>query len=134
VAALWVFDVDGTIIDSLSGTSLRPGVTDLLIDLRTSGCRIVLWSAGGADYARERAEDHGVAELVDGFYDKDERDGDGRYIPGFVEAGARVTFVDDRPEDLPVGATVVAVSPYISADPFDRAIERLRTRTGMAAD
>src|SRR5581483_7077971 len=34
-AAVWVFDVDGCIVDSLTGTSLRPGARELLEHLRT---------------------------------------------------------------------------------------------------
>ena len=49
--AVWVLDVDGTIVDSLTGTSLRPGSAELLASLREVGVRTILWSAGGADYA-----------------------------------------------------------------------------------
>ena len=28
-------------------------------------------------------------------------------------------FVDDRPEDMPVGAAVIAVSPYLAHNPHD---------------
>jgi long-chain acyl-CoA synthetase len=128
---VWAFDVDGTIIDSLSGTSLRPGVQQLLVDLRATGCRILLWSAGGAAYARQRAEQHGIADLIDGCFDKDGRDAAGRYVAGFVAAGDEVTFVDDRPEDLPVDASVEVVSPYITGDRFDGAVARLRDRVGL---
>jgi phosphoserine phosphatase len=121
---VWVFDVDGTILDSLTGTSLRPGTEDLLVRLRSGGCRVLLWSAGGAEYARSRAAQQGVEGLFDGFFDKDERDRDGRYIPGFLASPLAATFVDDRPEDLPVGARVVPVSPYLVDDPFDQGLAR----------
>lgn len=119
----WVFDVDGTVIDSLTGTSLRPHVPELLAHLRDRGCRTILWSAGGAAYAAERAAQHGVAELVDAFHDKDGRDDQGRYtVHRFLPELTGSVFVDDRPEDMPVGADVVAVSPYLSPDPHDRGL------------
>jgi long-chain acyl-CoA synthetase len=95
-----------------------------LVRLRAEGCRIFLWSAGGADYARRRATDHGVDGYFDGFYEKDERDSDGRYVPAFLRDPLDATFVDDRPEDMPIGSTVMSVSPYLVDDPFDEGFRR----------
>jgi phosphoglycolate phosphatase-like HAD superfamily hydrolase len=122
---VWVFDVDGTLVDSLTGTALRPGAEALLQLLRDRGHGLLLWSAGGADYARRRAEAHGLARHFDGFHGKDVRGPDGRYVPGFLDGERRPVFVDDRPEDMPAGAEVVAVSPYLSANPHDRVLERV---------
>lgn len=122
---MWAFDVDGTVIDSLTGTSLRPGTRELLGALRGSGHRVVWWSAGGADHARQRAEHVGVVDLVDAFHGKDERGADGRYVADhLVENGGVVVFVDDRPEDLPLGARFVAVSPYLGHNLLDRGLAR----------
>jgi phosphoglycolate phosphatase-like HAD superfamily hydrolase len=119
-----VFDVDGCLVDSLSGTSLRPGTAALLEALRTRGVRTVLWSAGGADYARDRVAARGVAELFDDFADKDGRDSAGRYLTDhFLGDLTSVVFVDDRPEDMPLGAEVLAVAPYLSDNPHDRGLE-----------
>lgn len=116
----WVFDVDGTVVDSLTGTSLRPHTVELLTHLRAGGCRTVLWSAGGAGYAAERADQHGVAHLVDAFHDKEGRDAAGRYVVHrFLGGLDGVVFVDDRPEDMPAGAEVVSVSPYLAPNPHD---------------
>ena len=123
-ARTWVFDVDGTLIDALSGTSLRPGAEALLERLRSSGCRLLLWSAGGGEYAERRAAAHGIDGYFEGFFDKDNRDSDGRYVPTFLTAPLDATFVDDQPVDMPVGATVVAVSPYLRHDPHDRGLAR----------
>jgi phosphoglycolate phosphatase-like HAD superfamily hydrolase len=121
--AVWVFDVDGCLIDSLTGSSVRPGTHQLLEDLREQGCEVLLWSAGGADYARERAEEHGFDHLVDAFHDKDGRDEAGRYTTtAFTEDLAGVVFVDDRPEDMPVGADIIAVFPYLVTNPHDRGL------------
>jgi hypothetical protein len=129
---VWVFDVDGCLVDSLSGCSLRPGAPELLTHLRARGCTILLWSAGGADYAALRMRPHGMDVLVHGFHDKDVRDADGRYIPSFLAHPLGAVFVDDRPEDMPVGAEVVAVSPYLSDAPWDRGLAPVAARAGFA--
>jgi hypothetical protein len=98
--------------------------------LRAAGCRTLLWSAGGAEYSEARARAHDLDHLFDGFHGKDDRGGDGRYLAPFLDGTGDVTFVDDRPEDLPVGASVVAVNPYIAADPHDSAWER----AGLASE
>ena len=118
----WVFDVDGCLIDSLSGSSLRPGAADLLVLLRARGCRVLLWSAGGAGYAAERATEHGLEGSVDGFHSKTRQDPSGPYdVDGLSPTSSTLTFVDDRPEDLAADADVIAVSPYLSHNPHDRA-------------
>lgn len=128
----WVFDVDGTVIDSQTGSSLRPQVRALLAHLHQRSCAVVLWSAGGADYARQRAEQHGLASLVDAFHDKDGRDECGRYVVHrFLDGLAGAVFVDDRPEDMPDDADVVPVSPYIAQDPHDRGLRPALERAGL---
>jgi long-chain acyl-CoA synthetase len=128
----WVFDVDGCLVDSLTGTSLRPGARDLLEHLGGSGSRIILWSAGGGDYARKRAQQFGVDDLVSGYFGKDDRDGDGFYWTGHLPVRRhRCVFVDDRPEDLAAELTVLPVSPYLSDDPYDRGLEQVALRAGL---
>ena len=131
-ADCWVFDVDGCLVDSLTGTSLRPGARDLLEHLGGSGCRIILWSAGGDDYARHRAEQFAVDDLVSGYFGKEDRDGEGCYWMGQLPVRRhRCVFVDDRPEDLAHQLEVVAVSPYLSDDPHDRGLEAVARRAGL---
>jgi hypothetical protein len=129
---LWVFDVDGCIVDSLTGTSVRPGTAELLEHLCAEGHRVLLWSAGGADYAAARAAEAGVAHLVHGCHAKDRRDHAGRYVPAFVDVLDGVVFVDDRPEDMPLTADVVAVSPYLAPNPHDRGFAEAARRAGLA--
>jgi phosphoglycolate phosphatase-like HAD superfamily hydrolase len=131
-APVWVFDVDGCLIDSLTGSSLRPGSAELLAHLRDAGCSLVLWSAGGAVYALQRAEEHGVAAFFSAFHDKEGRDDAGRYVTErFLATLDAVVFVDDRPEDLPAAADVVAVAPYLVDNPHDRGLAPARRRAGL---
>jgi long-chain acyl-CoA synthetase len=128
----WVFDVDGCLVDSLTGTSLRPGAAALLGGLRERGIAVVLWSAGGGAYARQRAMEQGIADLVDEFHAKEQRDHAGRYMPHqFLAVLGTAVFVDDRPEDMPEGARVVTVSPYLSDDRHDRVLARVAQRAGF---
>lgn len=126
-----MFDVDGCLVDSLTGASLRPDAEDLLAHLRRRGCTVHLWSAGGADYARARATRHGIEHHFAGFHDKARRDHNGRYVPEFLEKTDGAVFVDDRPEDMPVGAEVVGVSPYIAAHPHDRGLHPALARARL---
>ena len=131
-ADCWVFDVDGCLIDSLTGTSLRPGAHDLLEHLARHGRRIVLWSAGGDAYARARAEEFGVDHVVSDYCAKDGRDVDNRYLTARLPLqDSHAVFVDDRPEDLAGDLDVLAVSPYLSDDPHDRGLHHVARRAGL---
>ena len=127
----WVFDVDGCLVDSLTGTSLRPGARALLEHLgRVS--RVILWSAGGGDYARARAEQFGVDGHVSDYFPKEGRDAAGCYLIGHLRwTRGRAVFVDDRPEDLASGLEVLSVSPYLCEDPHDRALLAVAQRAGL---
>ena len=70
--------------------------------------------------------------LVDGYFAKDGRDVDGRYLTAHLPLdGRRAVFVDDRPEDLARDLDVLAVSPYLSDDPYDRGCEHVARRAGL---
>jgi long-chain acyl-CoA synthetase len=126
----WVFDVDGCLVDSLTGTSLRPGARQLLEHLGR-GSRVILWSAGGGAYARSRAAQFALDGHVSGYFPKDGRDEAGRYLTGHLPVDARrAVFVDDRPEDLAGDLEVLAVSPYLSEDPHDHGLEAVAKRAG----
>ncbi len=124
--------MDGCLVDSLTGTSLRPGARAILEHLGAERRRVVLWSAGGDTYARARAEELHVDHLVDGCFTKDGRDADGCYRTSHLGLGGRrAVFVDDRPEDLAPGLDVLAVSPYLANDPYDRGFEDVARRVGL---
>ena len=81
-AAVWAFDVDACLVDSITGTSLRPLARPVLESLRAQGATVVLWSAGGGEYAQRRAVAVGIDDLVHACYDKDGRGADGRWALG----------------------------------------------------
>jgi phosphoglycolate phosphatase-like HAD superfamily hydrolase len=116
----WVFDVDGCLVDALTGSSLRPGAVEVLEHLTASGHRILLWSAGGAGYARDRAVQHGIASFFQDFHGKDERDSDGCYQTGALgDLLDRLVFVDDHTEDIPPRAQRISVGSYLRDNPYD---------------
>jgi hypothetical protein len=116
----WAFDVDGCVLDSMSATSVRPLVLDVLSQLRTSGVPVVVWSAGGADYARRVVTRAGLDHFVQGFYEK-VRGSDGRWLlDEFADHHRPSTCVDDDPEGVPAGIRVLAVPPYIAENPHNR--------------
>lgn len=128
----WVFDVDGCFVDSLTGGSLRPRTIDLFGFLRESGSRLLVWSAGGDSYAWRRLEQHGVGHLVHACFSKEERSPEGFYlVDHVVDDPIPVVFVDDRPEDLRPALDVIAVSPYLAANPHDQGLKRVADRAGM---
>ncbi len=130
----WVFDVDGCLVDSLSGTSLRPGARELLAHLKP-GNRVFLWSAGGHEYRARPRRQFGVDDLVDGYFAKDGRDADGRYLTAQLPLSAdTAVFVDDRPEDLADVLDVVPVSPYLVDDRFDRGLDTVWSAARSVAE
>lgn len=118
----WLFDVDGCLVDSLTGSSLRPLAREILVALAAAGREALMWSAGGAEHARRMAQRHGIAVLVSGCYDKLERGADGRWLLAHLTGCSPAVCVDDRPEEAPSGIDVMAVSPYVAPDPHDRGL------------
>jgi hypothetical protein len=118
---LWIFDVDGCLVDSMSGTSLRPLALQVLGGLHERSTEIVLWSAGGAAYAQRKAQGVGIDVLVSAFEAKSERDEDGYWGTAHVAPlGRAVTFVDDQPHEIHPARHVLGVRPYIGENPHDR--------------
>jgi long-chain acyl-CoA synthetase len=123
---VWAFDVDGCLVDSLTGTSLRPGALEALARLRERGATVLLWSAGGREHAASRAAELGFAHLVDAVYAKERRGSDGRWSTGNLPPEHQPdVFVDDWPDEAPPTARLVAVPPYIAPNPHDRGLAPL---------
>jgi long-chain acyl-CoA synthetase len=123
---VWAFDVDGCLVDSLTGTSLRPGAVEVLSRIRATGAIVLLWSAGGREHATSRARELGFAYLIDAVYAKEIRGPDGRWSTANLPSGHQPdAFVDDWPDEAPVTGRLVAVTPYIAPNPHDRGLAPL---------
>lgn len=133
----WVFDVDATLVDGMSATSMRPGAHDLLTTLRSWGRRIVVWSAGGKEYAERRLTHVGLIDFVDSVHDKGDRGTDRCYDPDIVvdpSATSGAIFVDDQPGDLSKRLRVLAVRPYLAANAHDRELHRILEALHLSAE
>ncbi|MCW2620918.1 MAG: hypothetical protein JWL64_520 [Frankiales bacterium] len=120
---VWAFDVDGTLVDSMSGSSLRPYALELLTVLHERGVTLVLWSAGGREHADAMSLRHRFGHLFAAVYDKGDPDAAGRLPTAHLPARhVPHVVVDDRPEEAPAGTRVVAVPGYVSPDPTDRGL------------
>lgn len=118
--SVWIFDVDGTLIGSVRSDILRPGAMELLERLRDAGVTLVLWSAGGADYARSMLAQFHLEHFFAACYSKDRRGPDGRYLVDHLRPEHRPgTLVDDYPGDLPDGPRVIGVSQFLGGNPHD---------------
>jgi long-chain acyl-CoA synthetase len=125
----WAFDVDGTLVGSIRSDRLRPGAADLLARLVERGVAVVLWSAGGAGYARDMAMSHGISHYFDGFYAKVDRDEHKRYrVDHFAAHHQPTVFVDDSVIDLPIGSRTVEVSQFLGSNDADQALVRLAAK------
>jgi hypothetical protein len=58
---VWAFNVDGCLVDSLTGTSLRPGALEVLGRLRKVGATVLHWSAGGRELVPTAPSDRAAA-------------------------------------------------------------------------
>jgi long-chain acyl-CoA synthetase len=122
----WLFDVDATLIDGITGGHLRPHARTLLETLRERGVRVLLWSSGGAEYALRRARQHGFDHLIDGSFAKRRPDPRDRWdLPTELHARPRLVLVDDVPDEVPEAGVVVRVRPYLGFNPHDTGLADL---------
>jgi hypothetical protein len=125
--APWAFDVDGSLVDLMTGRTLRPHAVELISHLIAADVPVLVWSAGGADYARRTLAGTPFADAVVGYYDKIAGP-DGRWRLDVFDPHPRpVVCVDDDTTCLPDGPRVLAVWPFISPNPHDhRLLDVLR--------
>jgi long-chain acyl-CoA synthetase len=125
----WLFDVDATLVDGVTGSHLRPHARHLLELLRGQGARTLLWSSGGAEYALRRARQHAIDHLVDGVFDKRRGDTGGPWdLPPELRNHPPTVLVDDVPSEVPTIGEVVAVRPFLGPNPHDNGLVGLLQR------
>ena len=122
--AVWVFDVDGTLIGSIRSDRLRPGAAELLETLTRNGTTVVIWSAGGAEYAERMLGQFGLQHHVAAYYHKETRGPDGRYLIDHLRPEHRPgTLVDDYPHEVPAHVRVITVRQFLGGNPADRGLQ-----------
>lgn len=64
-------DVDDTLVRSVGAKRIpMPAVIKHITELHRDGALLFCWSSGGADYARQSAEEFGIADCFSGFLPK----------------------------------------------------------------
>jgi hypothetical protein len=122
----WLFDLDGCLVDSFDGTSLRPLARELIEALLQHGHSVDIWSAGGAEYAERVARRVGISDLIGTFWTKD-RGPSGKWtLP--PELSGQIVCVDDQPDGVPPGVEKIAVFPYLGPNPHDQVLHKLLDR------
>jgi hypothetical protein len=129
---LWLFDLDGCLVDSFDGTNLRPLARELLEALLRQGHGVDIWSAGGAEYAERVATRVAIDHLIGSFWTK-ERGPSGKWSLPQELAGLRVVCVDDQPDGVPQGVEKIAVFPYLGPNPHDQVFRKLLDRALFSA-
>lgn len=122
--SVWIFDVDGTLIGSIRSTQLRPGARELLETLTEAGTTLVLWSAGGAEYAHRMLAQFDLVHFFSGIYAKEERCERGLYRIDHIDPAHRPdTFVDDYPHEVPDTGRTIAVPQFLGGNPHDHGLK-----------
>jgi phosphoglycolate phosphatase-like HAD superfamily hydrolase len=117
---VWVFDVDGTLIGSVRSDRLRPGVEELITTLEASNTTLVVWSAGGAEYAERMLGQFGLAHRFRAFYHKETRNAAGRYQVDHMHPEHRPgTLVDDYPGEVTERGRIIGVRQFLGGNPAD---------------
>ena len=130
--SVWLFDVDGTLIGSVRSNCLRPGAETLIRTLHEQEKTLVLWSAGGAEYARRMMEQFGLDRFFSAFYAKQERGKDGRYrLDHLLPQHQPDTIVDDYCGDVPVADRVIEVSQFLGSNQHDKGLEEALQMAGL---
>jgi hypothetical protein len=94
------FDCDGTLLKTTDQRTIAPAdhIRTLLITMsQFKNTKIVVWSGGGAGYARRVAEALGVAEYVDDYAGKNPQ----RPV-GVTETATRGVFQPDIEPDIAI--------------------------------
>ena len=121
--ALWLFDIDGTLVDSFDAQHLRPLVLELFATIQSSGAAIGVWSAGGIAHAEHVAQRHGLTPAITHFFEKSiHADGYWAVHPDALRDYSPIVCVDDQPSRLPSTVEAIRVFPYLRPNPHDRAL------------
>jgi phosphoglycolate phosphatase-like HAD superfamily hydrolase len=128
----WLFDLDGCLVDSFDGTSLRPLARELIETLLQQGHSVDIWSAGGAEYAERVARRVGISHLIGTFWTKD-RGSSGKWTLPQDLTGRQIVCVDDQPDGVPLGVEKIAVFPYLGPNPHDQVLRKLLDRAASSS-
>jgi phosphoglycolate phosphatase-like HAD superfamily hydrolase len=118
------FDMDNTLVDSF-GSSVRPGIVDLLTRLRREGHVLVLWTNSRRDRALEILRRHNLRRHFKTCICREEYDPDEKDVPKDIRRIKADLLVDDDPDAIAwvrsTGRRGFLIRPFQKGTPVDRA-------------
>ena len=94
-----VFDMDNTLVDEF-GSSVRPGIVDLLKRLRQSGITLVLWTNSRRDRAKEILRIHDLRKYFTTCIFREDYDPAEKGIRKDIRRVKGDVLVDDDPDEI----------------------------------
>lgn len=100
-----LIDVDGTITVWDNGRPrLRPTMPTLLECFKLLDQRVIVWSAGGDEYAQFTCDRYGMAPFIDSYLTKPDYPMSAGSVIDILEGCVPVLQLDDDPTEHPEGA------------------------------
>jgi FMN phosphatase YigB (HAD superfamily) len=119
-----VFDMDNTLVDSF-GSSVRPGIIDLMNRLRREGHVLVLWTNSRRDRASDILRLHDLRRHFKTCICREDYDPDEKDVPKDIRRIRADLLVDDDPGAIAwvrsTGRRGFLIRPFRKGTPVDRA-------------
>jgi FMN phosphatase YigB (HAD superfamily) len=110
-----VFDMDNTLVDSF-GATVRPGIVELLLRLRTDGHILVLWTNSRRERALEILRSHDLRRHFKACIFREDYDPEEKDVPKDISSIKADILVDDDPDAIryvrSTGRRGFLVQPY----------------------
>lgn len=94
-----VFDMDNTLVDEF-GSTLRPGITGLLKELKGRGCELYLWTSSTRGRAREILSLHNLDRYFSKCVFREDYDPENRGVRKDIRKIGGQMLIDDDPGEI----------------------------------
>jgi hydroxymethylpyrimidine pyrophosphatase-like HAD family hydrolase len=126
-------DMDNTLFDDF-GQRMRPGIRELLLDLKEDGHELVLWTSSTRERATRILAEHRVVGLFAACLYREDYDPDNRGVVKDLRAIDADAIIDDDPKHVDFAASIgrigILVASYrgraLQADDLARVRARLQ--------
>lgn len=119
-----VFDMDNTLTDEF-GRARRPGMNDLLAQLKKEGCTLVLWTSSTRNRAKRILRDHGLRDPFSQFVFREDYDPENAGLHKDIRKVEGAFLVDDDPKQIDFVRSIkkqgFLITSFRSDKPVDRA-------------
>ena len=110
-----VFDMDNTLVDEF-GSTLRPGITGLLKELKGRGCELYLWTSSTRGRAKEILSLHGLDRYFSKCVFREDYDPENKGIRKDIGKIGGQMLIDDDPAEIEhakrMGLKGYLIKPY----------------------